>query len=65
MRSEHIETSRHIGIKSNTGIIAYKTIRNKKIIFNWKERQDRQALLKLICIEFIVQLKYKQNAVLV
>lgn len=34
MRSEHIETSRHIGIKSNAGIMTYKTIRNKKIIFN-------------------------------
>ena len=47
MRSEHIETSRHIGIKSNTGIIAYKTIRNKKIIFNRKEGQvekDRQSI---------------------
>ena len=65
MRSEHIDTSRHIEIKSHTGIIAYKTIRNKKIIFNWKEGQDRWALLKLIYIEFIVQLKYKQNAVLV
>lgn len=41
MRSEHIDTSRHIEIKSHTGIIAYKTIRNKKIIFNWKEGQDR------------------------
>lgn len=34
MRSEHIETIMHMIIKGNTGIIAYKTIRNKKIIFN-------------------------------
>lgn len=44
MRSEHIETSRHIGIKSNAGIMTYKTIRNKKIILiEKKDKTDKHC----------------------